>query len=193
MSVQATSKENLPPASRRWRLWVDGCGGFLLLSGDRWSVGGYDAQNEPDVCVRADWPRRAGEISREGGDFFWQPSSHPLGKKQLLHSGDKIPVPGSATMTLHCPNPLSTSARLDLSPPHRFEGHVDSAILVKETLLIGDRTDCHIRQLDCSKRVILVLKADVWSARIDGIPEVYPLPVGERFLFDTLAITLEQA
>lgn len=191
MSVQATSNERKTPALRRWRIWIDGCGGFLLLPGNRWTVGGFDAQSNPDICVRADWPRRAGEIHREGADYFWQPNQDE--KRRLISPGDVIPVPGSAKMTLQSPSPLSTSARLQLAAPHRFDGHVDGAVLVNETILIGPEKDCHIRAHESESRAILVHRAGNWQAKLVNEDQFRQLVIGERINLDNLAMTMEEA
>lgn len=191
MSVPATLKDDTPSA-RRWRLWVDGCGGFLLLPGNRWTVGGWNAQSPPDVCVRADWPRHAGAIDREGADYFWQ-SSDLDRPRHLITPGQRLPIRGSAQMTLNCPSPLSTSATLSVSAPHRLDGHVDGAILVNETLLVGPTGDCHIRATEFPTRAVLVCRAGQWQAKADGDSGFSQLSPGERTTLNTLAMTLEEA
>lgn len=195
MSVQATSSSSTSPA-RRWRLWVDGCGGFLLLPGNRWTVGGVDPESFPDICVRADWPRRAGVIDREGADYFWQ--SEPTNaetntKRELITSGQILPISGSAQMTLDCPSPLSTSATLSLRGQHRFDGHVDRVVLVNETLLVGPAGHCHIRATEFPDQAVLVHRAGIWQAKLDTQTELYPLIPGERITLQSLAMTLEEA
>ena len=198
MSVQTTSSSSKPPA--RWRLWVDGCGGFLLLPGNRWTVGGIDLESAPQICVRADWPRRAGVIDREGADYFWQ--SEPTGaetiaeanaKRELITSGQVLPIGGSAQMTLSCPSPLSTSAMLSLRGQHRFDGHVDGVVLVNETLLVGPSLHSHIQATEFPDQVVLIHRSGDWQAKLATQTELYRMIPGKRTKLQSLAMTLEEA
>jgi hypothetical protein len=145
-----------------------------------------------DICVRADWPRHAGSIERASGDYFWQgPGS--ADRRELISSGQPIPVEGSATVTLEQPSPLCDSAVLSLSAPHRFDEHVDGVILVNETLLLGPNPDCHIRCRESVDRAVLTRRNDRWMAKVGlagDFEELYP---GQRKMLRSLAITLEEA
>jgi hypothetical protein len=191
VSANATSPKIPPPASS-WRLWIDGCGGFLLLSGDSWSVGGVSHETRADVCVRADWPRHAGTIHRDGGDYFWK-EARSAAKHQLLASGQPLPISGSATVSLHQPSSLCDSAILTLSRPHRFDQHVDGVILVNETLLVGPSPDCHIRFRESTDRAVITRREDRWLAKIGLAGDFKELRPGQRTMLRTLAITLEKA
>ncbi|NND95962.1 MAG: hypothetical protein HKN47_01380 [Pirellulaceae bacterium] len=170
---------------------MDGCGGFLLLPGKRWTVGGFDPTTPADLCVRADWPRRAGVIEREKTDYFWQPAGTDAAR-QLITPPQSLPISGSANMTLNCPSPLSNSATISLRGPHRFIGHVDGAVLVNETMLIGPTSDCHIRTMEYPDRAILVCRDGVWQAKVDSEKAFVTLPLGERITLQSLAMTLEE-
>jgi hypothetical protein len=187
-----------PPATR-WRLWVDGSGGYLLLTGTRWTVGGVSDQSLAEIRVRADWPRLAGRIEREAGDYFWcdryVKGSIPTARVLQPPSGT-LPVPGSASLTITQPSPLTATAVLDLKPPHRFDEHVDRVILVDHTLLIGDSAECHIRcesppagpPLD---RLIMTLRGDRWLAGVAG--DLRELVLGRVFQMQSVTMTLEQS
>ena len=192
MSAKATSPKDSPPAPR-WRLWIDGCGGFLLLTGDRWSVGGLSSDDGlADICVRADWPRRAGTIERKGGDYFWRGTRSKDGY-ELISSGRPLPIPGSATVTMKLPSPLSNSATLKLNPPHRFNEHVDGVVLVNETLLIGPQPDCHVRCPQSADRAVLTRRGNRWLGKVGMASDFAELPPGSRIKLRSLAMTLEEA
>ncbi len=192
MSARATKPKVSPPASR-WRLWIDGCGGFLLLIGDRWSVGGLSDRARADVCVRADWPRRAGMIERHGSDYFWIQVTETSEHRCLLRGETPLPVEGSARLTLNQPSPLCDSAVLKLSPPHRFDEHIDGVILVNETMLIGPSSDCHIQYPESSDRAVLTRRDDRWLAKSGLAGDFEELRPGRRTMLRSLAMTLEQA
>ena len=191
MSAYANSSK-LPPPAPRWRLWVDGCGGFLLLSGDHWSVGGLSHETTADVCVRADWPRIAGKIERDGDDYFWD-SIRSAATRELITKGQSLPIPGSAVVTLDQPSPLCESAVLRLNPPHRFDQHVDGVILVNNTFLVGPTPDCHIRCRESSDRAVVTRRDGKWLAKAGLSGDFEELRPGRRMTLRTLAMTLEEA
>ncbi len=190
-AIQSQENTQALPASR-WRLWIDGCGGYLLLTGTQWSVGGLSQATTADICVRADWPRSAGSIERIDGDYFWQ-GRNSSDAKVLLTSGTPMPVPGSAVMTLDQPSQLSDTAVLSLNAPHRFDQHVDGVVLVRETVLIGSGNECHLRCRDASERAILQLKENQWYAKSGLSGDFYRLDPGHRLVLQSLAMTLETA
>jgi hypothetical protein len=200
-----------PPASR-WRLWVDGSGGYLLLTGDSWTLGGISDRSVADIRVRADWPRLAGRIEREAGDYFWcemyTKGQRPPDRSLVTH-GRILPIAGSATLTLSQPSPLTSTAVLDLTPPHRFDEHIDRVILVDKTLLIGPSAECHIQcdppkenvqQKEAGKRaasaaaapprLIMTRRGDRWLAGTAG--DLQELVVGQSTQLQSVTMTLEE-
>ncbi|MDB4561263.1 hypothetical protein N9298_00075 [bacterium] len=145
-----------------------------------------------DVCVQADWPRLAGQISRRGADYFWQ-GQNSLESKTLLTDGTPFPIQGSALMTLGKPSQLSDTAVLSLNAPHRFDQHVDGVVLVRETVLVGPGSDCHLRCRGASDRAILQLKDNQWYAKAGLLGDFQKLEVGHRVVIQSLAMTLEMA
>ncbi|TWU41259.1 hypothetical protein Q31b_26980 [Novipirellula aureliae] len=178
----------------RWRLWVDGCGGFLLLTGDRWSLGGIASANHSDIMIQADWPRNAGMISRQEDHYVWTPNqTNNEEKPALIEFGKVIPVAGSAKLRLVQPNPLSPTAVLMLEPPHRFADHVDGVILADQTILIGPAADCHARGTMLTGKVLLVHRSEGWFAKAVGDKEFVKLLIGERTELAEVGMTLENA
>lgn len=192
MSVIKSQQKSPQSAVSRWRLWIDGCGGFLLVTGVQWSVGGLSRVSNADICVQADWPRFAGQIIRQGADYFWQGQSSS-DSKTLLTDGTPIPIPGSALMTLGKPSQLSDTAVLSLNGSHRFDQHVDGVVLVRETVLVGPGSDCHMRCRTASDRAILQLKDNQWYAKAGLLGDLQQFEVGQRVLIQSLAMTLERA
>ncbi|MDB4393961.1 hypothetical protein OAF37_03815 [Rubripirellula sp.] len=192
MSVIDSQQNIQTPSASRWRLWIDGCGGYLLVNGVQWSVGGLSRATNADVCVQADWPRLAGQISRRGADYFWQ-GQNSLESKTLLTDGTPFPIQGSALMTLGKPSQLSDTAVLSLNAPHRFDQHVDGVVLVRETVLVGPGSDCHLRCRGASDRAILQLKDNQWYAKAGLLGDFQKLEVGHRVVIQSLAMTLEMA
>lgn len=175
----------------RWRLWIDGCGGYLLLTGDCWTIGGVTADRQADICVHADLPRTAGTILRSEGDFFWS-GVDGCDQREFLSGGQELSVRGSARITFHQPSSLCQSAVLKLAPPHRFDQHVDGVILVHETLLVGPGQDCHIRCRQSSHRIVLLRRANQWLVKLSPQDHSQPLLPGQRKTLQDLTMTLEE-
>ncbi|MCS7470817.1 hypothetical protein NZK35_29540 [Stieleria sp. ICT_E10.1] len=154
-----------------WRLWIDRCGGFALLTGDRFSVGGARPDSTIDIQVRTDWRRREGTVVRRNGDYFWSAADDQTVKRHdaggpLLVADSVFPISGSATLRLHQPSPLSRSAILSLDPPHRFDQHVDQVLLVDQTILIGPSAGDHIRCTAMDTAAVLVIRDGRWQAKL---------------------------
>lgn len=96
-------------------------------------------------------------------------------------------------MTMEQPSPLSNSATLILSPPHRFDGHVDGVVLVDETLLIGPQGDCHVRCSQLADRAVLTRRGDRWLGKVGLASDLEELEPGRRITLRSLAMTLEKA
>lgn len=162
-----------------------------MLGGDDWSVGGVSDHDPADICVRADWARRAGRIRRQDDDYFWinSETDTPL----LITDGQTLPIPGSAAMKLTQPSPLCRSATVSLGDPHRFVDHVDGVVLVSEALLIGPDADCHIRSTSLAERVVLTQRESSWHARAGLTGEFAQLSLGQRLTLPSLTMTLEVA
>jgi hypothetical protein len=169
-------------------LWVDGCGGFRLMQGTAWSVGGAGGWREADIAAIADWPRRAGEIRQEADDYFWV---GPDGRRRLLAAGQPIPIPGSARLVMERPSALSLSARLSLAAPHRFAGHVDAVLLFRDTLLLGPGRGCHVRCPHAGDSLVLTRRQQTWLVKPTGSDEFRELVPGVRCTFEDLSMTLE--
>ncbi|KAA5543802.1 hypothetical protein FYK55_11555 [Roseiconus nitratireducens] len=198
------------PRRTMWRLWVDGCGGFLLVTRQRVSVGGMRPDSDAAVQVRSDWRRHEGELIRQGSDYFWVPATDSPAdvasslERRLLRTGEHLPITGVTKLSLEQPSPLSGSAVLSLAPPHRFSGHVDRVLLVDQTVLIGRASNNHIRLSGRDSAAVLLFRdgrwhakhrqsqsspmsrgANVWSEFVELVP-------GQRVSVDELDMTLEQ-
>ena len=111
----------------------------------------------------------------------------------MISDGHPLPIEGTATITLVRPTPLSDSAVLAVSPPYRFDQHVDGVVLVNDTLLVGPTTDCHIRCRESADRAVITLRQDRWLAKAGLSGDFVEFCPGQRMMLRTLAMTLEEA
>ena len=167
-----------------------------MLMNDSWRVGGPDASQQTgisqqtDIAVQADWSRDAGQLWRDGDDYFWEDRQD---EPSLVGAGSTLPIEGSARLVLDKPSQLSRSAVLRLQPPHRFLGHVDAVVLFADTLLIGPDPQCHIRLPRLGDRWVLTCPRGRWTVKPLSGGACYELTPGMRSQFLSLAITLEPA
>lgn len=172
MSDSSANPNPSQPVASRYRLWVDGCGGFLLVVGDRVTLGrGHNASplvksslpRQCDVGVIGDWPGMVGTIDRRGGDYFWTPAATEA--SMLLKANQSLPSTGSVTIDLRLPSPLSASGVMSIAGPHRFADHVDGVVLVDQTIVVGPGTDCHVRVRQAAERSVLIHADGKWFVK----------------------------
>jgi len=170
-------------------LWIDGCGGYRLLEGSRWDVGGA-AGGSADIALLADWPRHAGAIEWAEEEYYWIDSA---GGRDWLRDGEPLPVDGPARLLFGRPSPLCGSAVLRAVPPYRLAGHVDGVLLYRDTLLIGPGDGCHVRCPHAGSAVVVTRKSGRWMARgtSDGTP--VELVAGQRVHVADVGMTLQRA
>lgn len=202
--------------SGRWLIWVDGVGGFLLLPGTQWTIGGPSGTDEAEICIHADLLRRQACIRRQGGDYVLQPfagawlSGRRMNRPAVLRHGDRI-VLGAAEpeaeappelgvpLRFSQPHPLSPTARLVTESRHRGRPRADGIILLAETCVLGPAASSHIVAPEAEGEVVMVYRDERWWCRsgsetiIDGRPlrgrvEVAP---GQRVEAAGLAFSLE--
>ncbi len=186
LPIAAAADLDFPP--RSVTLWVDGCGGFRLLTGSRWSVGGALGDEMSDIAVQTNWPRCAGWIHRDRGEYLW----HEAGKDPLwMRQTSVVPVSGGVKLRLERPSPLSQSATLRLESKHRFAKQVDAIVLVHDTVIIGPGNDCHVRCRGLTQRSVLVDKAGNWRIKLGKSP-AQQLQLGQRFQADEMSLMLAE-
>lgn len=180
--------------SGRWLIWVDGVGGFLLLAGTQWTIGGPSGKDEAEICIHGDLLRRQACIRRQGADYVLQPfagawlSGRRMNRPAVLRHGDRI-VLGAAQpqaetppelgvpLRFSQPHPLSPTARLVTESRHRGRPRADGIILVAETCILGPDDSSHIVAPDAEGEVVLVCREQQWWCRsrsgivVDGRPQ----------------------
>ena len=179
--------------SGRWLLWVDGVGGFLVLPGDDWTIGGPSGAEDSEICIQGDLARREACIRRQGSDYVLQPlgtvmlGGRRMSRPTLLKDGDKMllgtgaaesrtsanPVYSGMTgrgvrMEFSKPHPLSASARLILESRHKTRPRSDGIILMADTCILGPSRACHISTAIADNELVLLLREGRWFCRGAG-------------------------
>jgi len=135
---------------RRLLLRIDGAGSFLLVRGDRVSIGRAGPGASADVQLVSDLSDRHAEIVRAGEDYFvvshsgvelaGQSTDHAL-----LQNGDRIRLSRRARLTFNKPSLKSAAATLDLGEGVRMSSDCKRVLLCSGPILMGATRECHVR------------------------------------------------
>ena len=153
----------------RHLLWIDGVGGFLLLTGQAVTIGG--PSSTADIQLLASLSRRHATIHRDDGGYLLEPHGPTRVNQQQavelteLTDGVDITLGYTVQLGFHRPAVLSGSARLSFQSDHRPSHSLDGVVLVADTCLLGPGRDCHIRCSDWEDSVILIHRDQQWLIR----------------------------
>jgi hypothetical protein len=190
-----------------WSLWIDGVGGYRILEGDRFSIGGAGGEGLADIAVRSAWRRQMAILSRIGDDFWLQDTSSPevaIPSSPLVLSDlapERLPVAKTDSLApSREPNlramkasPLSGTVVITLDPPHRFVIPVDAFVIADKTVLIGSERSNHIRIPRMNAGAAVMMKrGDQWWIRPAG-EKPQPLITGHRTEVNDLVMTIQSA
>ncbi|HEY1377951.1 MAG TPA: FHA domain-containing protein [Gemmataceae bacterium] len=159
-----------PP--KRFLLWIDGVGGYLICLGPRVTFGQAAGGGSVDVPLLADVSRLHATVARDGEGYVVE-SVRPLQvngqtvTKATLAPGDRVTLGVACQFRFLLPVPVSTSARLELVSGHRLPLSVDGILLMAETLVLGPGPQAHV-PLDVEKSVMLYRHKDGLGVRYTG-------------------------
>ncbi|HJZ56150.1 MAG TPA: FHA domain-containing protein [Gemmataceae bacterium] len=141
-----------PPASplpKRFLLWVDGVGGYLVCTGPRVTFGQAVLEGPIDIPLFADVSRLHAEITRDGEGYVIESGKGVLvnGKdvsRAVLAAGDRVTLGSSCQFLFHRPVSVSATARLELASGHRLLHPVDGVLLMGNELMLGPGPQAHV-------------------------------------------------
>jgi hypothetical protein len=160
-------------SSRRFLLWIDGAGGYLVCLAPRVTLGQAAPDGHADVPLFADIARSHATIARDSEGYVLE-STRPLQvngqstEKALLQPGDRITLGSCCQLQFRQPVPVSATARLDLMSGHRFPLAVDGVILMADTLMLGPTSHAHVTIPDMERPAILFRQKDGLGVRYAG-------------------------
>ncbi len=141
-------------------MWIDGIGGFLLVTAPEAWIGRYVEQPGVQIALAADLHRRHARVD------YWD-SAHWLSLKgpgnvdgqmitstQRLMSGQTIRLGGSTELNYRQPYPNTGTATLTMSGAHRTIPWSDAIILLGESLMIGSGRRSHIYCPDWERTLV---------------------------------------
>jgi hypothetical protein len=184
--------EPVEQASRRFLLWIDGVGGYLVCLGNRVTLGQATPESRVDIPLFADVSRMHATLTRDAEGYLLeamrsaQVNGRPV-EKALLNSGDRVTLGASCQLQFLQPVPVSASARLDLASGHRLKMAVDAVLLMADTLVLGPGKQVHVQAPDLAEPVILYRHREGLGVRHTQPFTVNSQPCGERALLEPCA------
>ena len=150
MPRAADAVAHAPGLPKRLLLRIDGAGSFLLLRGDRISIGRSGPGASADVQLLSDLSERQAEIVRAGEDYFIvsQTGVELAGQAvdhALLQDGDRIRLSKRVRLKFRRPSLKSSAASLDLGEGVRMATDCRRVILWSGPVLMGGTRECHIK------------------------------------------------
>ncbi len=175
-AAQAAPPPPLPPANnpnvqdrfagagrlpRRMLLRIDGVGSFLLIRGDRITIGRAGPGAPSDIQLLSDLSERHADIVRAGEDYFVvsQSGVELAGNATdhaLLQDGDRIRLSRRVRLTFSRPSLKSTAASLELGEGVRMPTECRRIILWSGPVLMGATKECHVRLASTLGQFVLV-------------------------------------
>lgn len=165
--------EPMAPPMRRFFLWIDGVGAYLVCLSNRISIGQATGEGPVDIPLFADVSRIHAALTRDAECYLIEASkavslnSAPAEKAVLQH-GDRITLGSSCQMTFELPVPGGLSARLGLSGGRRLPMAVDGVLLMADMLVLGGGEKAHVRVPDLDKPIYLIRQKDQLLMKWDG-------------------------
>ena len=154
----------------RYLLWIDGVGGFLLLTRQAVTIGGPTGPDS-DIQLLASLSRQHATIHRDDGGYLLE-AHGPTRVNQRrvvewteLPDGADITLGHTVRLAFHRPTVLSGSGRLSFQSDHRPAHSLDGVVLVADTCLLGPGRDCHVRCPEWEDSVILIHRNGKWLVR----------------------------
>ncbi|MGQ9505262.1 MAG: hypothetical protein ACUVQG_10915 [Thermogutta sp.] len=182
LRVAAADPGNEGQSMRRFFLWIDGVGGYLVCRGETVRIG-RPGNAGVDVPLLADIADRHAEIRRDAEGYFLESFAPawldgrpvrqiPMPDRCRLHLGRHV------VLQFVRSTPVSLSARLDFESGHRTHPTTDGILLMAQNLILGPGRMVHVRCSHWRNNVVLFRQGDeLWCRtgevfRVDGVPQM---------------------
>ncbi len=163
-------------AGRRFLLWIDGVGGYLVCLGEEVILGQACPECVVDIPIQADLSRRHAKIVRLGDGYVVEPwhttrvNGQVMRGKALLSDGDEIELARTVRLRFRQPHALSASARLEFVSHHRTYPKADGVLLMAESCVLGPKWQNHVVCRDWRGDVVLYRRdGDLYCRAMDSL------------------------
>lgn len=176
---------------KRFFLWVDGAGGFLVCTGSRVTFGQAVSDGPIDVPLYAEVSRLHAEVTRDGEGYIIESGKGVLvnGKeisRAVLTAGDRVTLGAKCQFLFKRPVAVSATVRLDLASGHRLLHPVDAVLLMGHDLMLGPPgTAAHVQVPDAPGPIGLFRSPEGLGVRCKG----HRFRVGDHEFNDRATLT----
>ena len=152
-----------PALPERLLLLIEGGGSYLLLRGDRATIGRAVASKPPDIPIYSDLAEHHAELGRIDQDYFLIASREVTidGKptrQHLLRDGDRVVLGRKAKFTFRLPSRKSASAIIDLSDSSKLPHDVRRVVLFADHVVVGSGRNVHVSCPTCTRELVLLVR-----------------------------------
>jgi hypothetical protein len=156
---------------KRFLLWVDGVGGYLVCLSSRVTFGQATSEGPVDVPLFADVSRLHAEISRDGEGYVVESSktiqvNGSGANRAVLAPGDRVTLGATCQFLFHKPVAVSSTARLELTSGHRLPVAVDGILLMGNEVILGPGPNAHIVLSHLPAPVLIYRSKDGLGVRV---------------------------
>ncbi|MBX3394996.1 MAG: hypothetical protein KF841_06475 [Phycisphaerae bacterium] len=184
-----------PGLPRRILLRIDGVGSYLLVRGDRVSIGRGGTGATADVQLISDLPERHAEIVRAGEDYFVvSQGGVELGGAHvdhaLLQPGDRVRLGKRVRLKFQRPSLKSSAATLELGEGVRMENDSRKVILWSGPVLIGGTRECHVSVNGGGADLVFMERGGrMYLKTVGSSSDAMPVELGAPMQFGNLRFT----
>jgi hypothetical protein len=159
----------LPP--KRFLLWVDGIGGYLVCLSSRVTFGQATGDGPVDVPLFADVSRLHAEVSRDGEGYVVESGKAITvngleAKRAVLAPGDRVTLGATCQFLFHRPVAASSTALLELTSGHRLPVAVDGVLLMGNEVMLGPAPNAHVHLPELPVPVLIYRSKDGLGVRV---------------------------
>ncbi|MFO0822587.1 MAG: FHA domain-containing protein [Gemmataceae bacterium] len=183
--IPSASQSQTAGLPKRFLLWVDGVGGYLVCLSSRVTFGQATADGPVDVPLFADVSRMHAELTRDGEGYVVESGKGVLvnGKsstRSLLMAGDRVTLGATCQFLFHRPVSISATARLELTSGHRLPVAVDGVVLMANEVMLGPGPNSHIVLPGLPAPVLIYRSKDGLGVRVPGSFRIDDRPYTDR-------------
>ncbi len=148
---------------RKFMMQIDGVGCYLVVCGDRVTVGPISSPGKVDVGLVAGPDLPVISIERTEGDYFVRSDRPVLVNEEqftekLLVDGDRVGLTMRCRMKFKRPNAASGTAMLLPSSARMPRADVTGVVLMDREILLGNDSTCHICSDQIEQRMAFVMR-----------------------------------
>ena len=192
-------------SGKKFLLWVDGVGGYLVCGGRVSSLGQAIDSAKVDIGIQGNLRSHHANVERVQGGHVLEPIGNisiggvDLDSKEKKKNGQKLAFEGGVELAYCQTHALSKTARLDFVSRHRSVPWADAVILPVTSIILGPNRLNHVYCPTWGENLMLFERSGQWFCRskqpmeVDGrlVTKETAIELDSRIVGDDFSITLE--